>query len=190
MTTRSSSKKAPSLDEIGKKIKDSSSLSSEAKSIFQVLLDFMKTMINARDSKVSELENLLEAEKNDNNAKLSAMESELTQYKSENKNLASQLTKMTHSHDELEAYGRRESLIFSGDKIKPFESNKNCVHIAKSMIQNTLKMNLDPLISTAHRMGKPPAPDSNRPDKRAIIVKFIRRDDKFNILKTARAEST
>ena len=35
-------------------------------------------------------------------------------------------------------------------------------------------------------MGKPPAPDSNAPDKRSIIVKFIRRDDKFLVIKTAR----
>ena len=147
-------------------------------------------MIDARDSKVTELENQLETEKNENNAKLSAVEAELTQYKADNKDLASQLKKITHSHDELEAYGRRESLVFSGDQIKTYEPNENCVQLAKSLIQNTLKMNLDPMISTAHRMGKPPARDSNRPDKRAIIVKFIRRDDKFQILKTARDKST
>ena len=46
------------------------------------------------------------------------------------------------------------------------------------------------MISTAHRMGKPPAPDSSSLDKRPIIVKFVRRDDKFLIMKRARNQST
>ena len=147
-------------------------------------------MINNRDSKVTELEKLLESEKNEHSLKLSNMEAELAQCKSENKDLTSQITKITQAHDELEAYGHRESLVFSGDKIKPHEPNEDCILIAKSIIQNTLKLNMDPLISTAHRMGKPPARDSSSPDKRAIIVKFIKRDDKYQILKTARDKST
>ena len=39
-------------------------------------------------------------------------------------------------------------------------------------------------------MGKPPAPDSNSPDKRAIIVKFCRRDDKYLVMKTDTNKST
>ena len=39
-------------------------------------------------------------------------------------------------------------------------------------------------------MGKPPAPTSTSPDKRSIIVKFCRRDDKFAIMRKARDKST
>ena len=41
-------------------------------------------------------------------------------------------------------------------------------------------------ISTAHRIGKPPAPDSAAADKRALIVKFCRRDDKFLVHRVAK----
>ena len=118
------------------------------------------------------------------------MQAELQSYKTANNELSSQLTKITNAHDDLEAYGRRESLVFSGNKIKAYQPDENCVTIAKNMIRNELKVNIDPIISTAHRMGKPPALDSNMPDKRAIIVKFVRRDDKYQILKTARNKST
>ena len=176
MPTRSTAAKL-SLEEVVKKI-DSATLTTESKTVLKFVIEAMKTMFNERDVKVAELVNKLEAEKIDKETKLIALQNELHIYKTENKDLTSKLTKMTHAHDELEAYGRRESLVFSGDKIKPYEANENCVSIAKNMIQSMLKMPMDPMISTAHRMGKPPAPNSNLPDKRSIIVKFIRRDDK------------
>ena len=39
-------------------------------------------------------------------------------------------------------------------------------------------------------MGRPPAADSNKPDKRSIIAKFVIRDDKFRIMNTARNNAT
>ena len=179
----------PSLEDLTKKI-DSASINTESKTILKFMIEATRTMFNDRDAKVTELVEKLEAEKLDKETKIAALNSELQIQLTANKNLSSQLTKMTDAHDNLEAYGRRESLVFSGDKIKPFEPNEDCVSIAKNMIQSMLKMPIDPLISTAHRMGKPPAPNSNLPDKRSIIVKFIKRDDKFQILKTARNNST
>ena len=177
------------FDDVIHKI-DHSGLTTETKNVFKIMMDFMRTLTNERNSNVTELENKLEAEKIDKETKLADLNSELHKTKTENENLRAQINKMANKHDELEAYGRRESLIFSGTQIKPFESNENCVLIAKNLIQNVLKVPVDPLISTAHRMGKPPAPGSSAPDKRAIIVKFVCRDDKFLILKTARNQST
>ena len=187
---KASDKKPSCFEEVLKTINESESLTSETKCIFKVLIDFMKTLVNDRDNKVNDLENKLEQEKLENETKISNLETELDQFKKANKDLETQICKMKDSHDELEANGRRESLIFSGNKIKPYEINENCVLIAKNLIKNDLKMQIDPLISTAHRMGRPPAPDSSAPDKRPIIVKFCRRDDAFLVMKTASNKNT
>ena len=92
--------------------------------------------------------------------------------------------------DDQDAYLRRESLIFSGSKVKPVSPNENCVTIARDLVRNVLKVPIEPIISTAHRVGKPPAPDSSHPDNRAIIVRFCQRDHKFAILQTARSKNT
>ena len=186
---RVTDKRPNSLDDVLKQI-NSASLTSEVKSIFTVLVNFMKTIVEDRDTRVSELEDKLGQERIDNETKLNSLNEELRQCKSENTKLISQVSKMNDAHDELEAYGRRESLIFSGDKVKQYEPNENCVNIAKDLINNVLKISVDPLISIAHKMGKPPAPESNSPDKRPIIVKFVRRDNKFLIMSKARNKST
>ena len=105
-----------------------------------------------------------------------------------NTELGLKIKKMENLHDELASYGRRESLIFSGDKVKAYVKDENCANIARDLIRDNLKLQMDPLISTAHRVGQPPA--QGLPDKRGIIVKFIRRDDKFTILKQARGKHT
>ena len=183
-------KKHSSFEDVLKTINDSDALTSETKCMFKVLIDFMKTLVNDKDNKVNDLENKLEQEKLDKETKISGMETELDHFKKVNKDLESQICKMKDTHDELEAYGRRESLIFSGEKIKPYETDEDCVLIAKNIIKNDLKIQMDPLISTAHRMGRPPAPDSSAADKRPIIVKFCRRDDKFLVMKTASNKTT
>ena len=187
---RATEKKPVSLEDVLSCINSSTTLTPEVKTIFKIMADFMKTVVRERDSKVNDLEVRLEHEKSENESKRLAMETELQRVKSLNKDLSSQITKMADAHDELEAYGRRESLIFSGDKIKPYEPNENCVTLAKDIINNVLKLPVDPIISTAHRMGKPPAPNSTALDKRSIIVKFVRRDDKFAVMKAARNKST
>ena len=190
INTRSSLKNPSSFDAIEEKIKSSKNLSNESKSLLNFLIEAMKMMLNERDNKVCELEGKLEAEILDKESKINALNDEIQNYKSVNNDLASKLTKMTNAHDDLEAYGRRESLVFSGEKIKVYQPDENCVDIARNIINNELKMTIDPLISTAHRMGRPPAPGSALPDKRSIIVKFIKRDDKFQVLKKATNKST
>ena len=187
-TTRSSNKNS-SFDTIDEKIK-SAKLSPESKSLLNLLIEAMKTMLNERDNKVSELEDKLDAEILDKESKITALNTEIENYKSVNTDLASQLTKMVNAHDELEAYGRLDSLVFSGEKIKVYQPDEDCVSIAKNIINSELKLAIDPIISTAHRMGRPPAPDSTIPDKRSIIVKFVKRDDKFQVLKKATNKST
>ena len=187
--TRSELKKQIVFKDVVKQI-DNATLTTETRNIFKILLEFMNNLVSEREDKVSLLEIKIEQERSENDAKVAAIETKFEKSNAENIELRSQITKLKNTHDELEAYGRRESLIFSGEKIKPFESGENCVTLAKDIIKNELKLSVDPIISTAHRMGRPPAPTSNAPDKRSIIVKFVRRDDKFLILKTARNKTT
>ena len=111
--------------------------------------------------------------------------SEITILKTELKNLQAKLEKMEQKLDDEDAYERRDTLILSGDKIPSTTTGENCGAILRETLRNHLRINLnDSSISTAHRMGKKPV--SQGPDKRPIIVKLCRRDDKAQILAAAR----
>ena len=92
------------------------------------------------------------------------------------------LGKIRDTADEQDAYTRRDSLIFSGETVPEGE---DCVKIVRKIVREDLKLNIDPLISTAHRLGKPPA-SNNTPDKRDIIARFCQRDTKFRVHEAAR----
>ena len=192
--TRNSTSSSPhTFEDVVQKINQSTTLSAESKQIFKMITELFKSGIHLRDSKVAELEQRVELDKAKSdaqieslNGKISDLNDELAISKHKNIELGKQLMKAENRHDELEAYGRRESLIFSGDKVPPVQPNENCVRIARDMIRGTLELSEDPPISTAHRVGKPPAPDSTATDRRAIIVKFCKRDDKFLVQKTAK----
>ena len=164
-------------------------MTTESKSIFTIMVDFMKSIIADRDGKISELESKLEVEKVRNEEMFTDIERKLNLSNAKNDDLCKQIAKLNDAHDELEAYGRRDSLIFSGEKIQQYQPGEDCVAISKNIIKS-LKISCDPIISTAHRMGMPPAAGSNAPDKRAIIVKFCQRDDKFRVMKQATNKST
>ena len=202
--------KKMTFEEVELKI-NNSSLSSESKAIYKIMMDMFKSISIDKDSMITQLKQLVEDNRSKMDAKISSwelsmdkmrkeltdekslVEIELDKFKKElsaeklmNKKLSSQLITSQNAHDELEAYGRRESLVFSGDVVKPAQSNEDCCLIARDIIKNNLKIQKDPLISTAHRIGKPPATNSSAPDKRGIIVKFVQRDDKFRIMKAAK----
>ena len=179
------------------KMIDSTKLSVETKNIFKVLVELLKSVTNERDTKLSEIKCQMEENMRQSETLLAAkdqqidkLSADLEMATSKNKSLALELKNMSNIHDELESYGRRESLIFSGDKVKAFDKDENCATIARDIIRDTMKLRIDPLISTAHRIGQPPAQGSSLPDKRGIIVKFVRRDDKFHVLKHARGKQT
>ena len=118
INTRSTPKSPSSFVTIEEKIRSSKNLTLESKSLLNLLIEAMKTMLNERDNKVSELEDKLDAEILDKESKINALNTEIENYKSVNTDLASKLTKMVNAHDELEAYGRLDSLVFSGEKLK------------------------------------------------------------------------
>ena len=93
--------------------------------------------------------------------------------------------KLEERLEDADAYERRDTLIFSGDAIPEAKTGENCSAIIKEIVKTKLHINMgDSDISTAHRMGK--RMNNQRPDKRSIIIKLRRRDQKAGILHACR----
>ena len=57
--------------------------------------------------------------------------------------------------DDLEQYGRRESLRFNGFQTKQNESSENCAKMVKQYIRNILKVEVDDNhFNCIHRIGQ------------------------------------
>ena len=185
---------ASSYTDVGKKL-DSSSLSSETKQIFRLVIELFKSVTSTRDTKVAELDQKFAMYQSKSDEKIKDLQQQTDNLKqdvetaaTENKNLRDEVRLLRNSQDEQDAYVRRESLIFSGSKVKPSGNDEDCSKVARELIRNVLQLQIEPPISTAHRMGKPPVPGAAIPDKRDIVVRFCSRDDKFKILKAARTK--
>ena len=87
--------------------------------------------------------------------------------------------------DEQEAYERKDTIILSGKNIPPSSPNENCPTLVSSLLRDKLNLVMPASeISVCHRLGA--VSNSQRPDRRSIIVKFCRRDAKMNVLRSAR----
>ena len=71
--------------------------------------------------------------------------------------------------DDLEQYGRRESLRFNGFQTKQNESSEDCAKIVKQYIRNTLKV--EDNFNRIHRIGQKYKRDDGR-ECQQVIVKF------------------
>ena len=99
--------------------------------------------------------------------------------------LQNRILKLEERLEDQEAYERRDTLIFSGDKIPTSNQNENCANLVCKLLQENLNLILSPsAISISHRLGGKPV--SQKPDRRKIIVKLCRREDKMNILRSAK----
>ena len=99
--------------------------------------------------------------------------------------LTKRVSKLEERIEEGDSYERRDTLLFSGNKIPPSNSSENTTGIICDLIREKLKINLAPEeISISHRIGNRSA--SQRADHRPLIAKFCRRDVKVNVLAAAR----
>lgn len=99
--------------------------------------------------------------------------------------LKKRIIKLEDNIDEQEAYERRDTLIFSGDKLPTVAPHENCQNIVSKLLEENLNVKISASdISVSHRLGA--KPKTQKPDKRKIIVKFCRRENKMNILRSAR----
>ena len=86
---------------------------------------------------------------------------------------------------DLENYGRRNILVISGSSLTPVSSGENCIDLAVDLVKQRLDVqdfSRDD-VDVAHRLGKPKA---YGPDKRNIIMKLTRRENKHKILQACR----
>ena len=74
--------------------------------------------------------------------------------------------------DDLEQYGRRESLRFNGFPTKQIESSENCTKMVKQYIRNTLKIEVDDNdFNRIHRIGQNYRRDDGK-ECQQVVVKF------------------
>ena len=92
---------------------------------------------------------------------------------------------LKEKQEDLENYGRRNTLVISGSSLTPVSSGENCIDLAVDLVKQRLDVqdfSRDD-VDVAHRLGKPKA---DGPDKRNIIVKLTRRENKHKILQACR----
>ena len=100
--------------------------------------------------------------------------------------LEDRITTLIEAKDDLENYGRRNTIVISGSAIDSAVQGENCIQIASDLITNHLNVPiLTNDIDVAHRLGKP---RENSPDKRPIIVKIVRRANKHLLLQASRVK--
>ena len=94
-------------------------------------------------------------------------------------NLEKKLSTLESHVDELEQYGRRECLIFSGNKVLPQEtSGENTTDIICNVVKEKLKVIIKPSdISVSHRLGK-----TKETKDRPIIIKLVNRSLKYDLV--------
>ena len=86
--------------------------------------------------------------------------------------------------DDLENYGRRNTLIISGKNVPRTATDENSIDVAVDCIQRNLGVDISRNdIDIAHRLGKPQAASE---DRRSIIVKLVRRENKHKIYAACR----
>lgn len=87
--------------------------------------------------------------------------------------------------DELEAGERNDSVIISGSALPPVTSNENTIQTVQHTMKNRMNYEIsDDKITSAYRIGRKPI--SQGPDRRNILVKFIHRDIKIDVIRTCK----
>ena len=156
------------------------SLSPEGKNIFSAikaemekLRDDFANQMRLKDEEVTTLKEEV--------CSLRSTVQEVTTLKEEVSYLRGRVEALTEKIDDGDAYERRDTLLISGDGLPPVAEGEDTSAIARDLIKEKLKINLQTNdISTSHRLGRKPA--SQGPDKRKIVLKLCRRDLKKDIL--------
>lgn len=101
----------------------------------------------------------------------------------ENKNLNKKIAGLENRVEELEQYSRANAVEIHG---VPFQSNEDVLSVVKE-VGKALDMSItDTMIDACHRLGRKPGPNNSSP---GIIVKFVRRLDKEELLRKRRVKS-
>ena len=151
---------ASNSDNVGIEL-DLTGLSKENKKLAQIIVDAVASHMREQFSKEREV------------------------YEARISNMEKEIQVLRDRHDDLENYGRRNTIVISGPSLPNATTNENCIDTATQIILEKLELpnfaRTD--IDVAHRLGKP---RPGTPDKRSIIVKLCRRENKQIIFQACR----
>ena len=170
--------KMDNFEEFGSLLNDLQPTSKDGKSLKTALVsflqDFPKQIVNMFTVMKAEFIH----ECRERNEKLLELQNEV-------KYLNNKVTQLEDKIDDQEAYERRDTLIISGKKLPETVPNENCPELVRKILADNLGLTMSATeISVSHRLGS--ASNSQRPDRRKIIVKFCRRDMKIDVVSAAR----
>lgn len=120
-------------------------------------------------------------------ARLSA---ERRRHDREVESLKLQIQDLVEQRDDLENYGRRSTIVISGPSITPARTHEDCFETSIELIASKVGIPISRNdIDICHRLPVAKSDDPSRPtdpSKKPIIVKFVRRETKQQVLKASR----
>lgn len=117
--------------------------------------------------------------------KLSVKDARIDKLEQEVSYLRKYILSLEEKIDDSEAYERRDTVILSGSSVPVASDSENCSDLICDLVRDKVRVNLKSSdISVAHRLGRKPTTQAQ--DRRSLIVKFCRRDLKYDLLKAAR----
>ena len=100
--------------------------------------------------------------------------------------LKRQIQALTEDKDDLEQYGRRNTIVISGVAVPAPETHEDCYDLSQKLISDNTGVSLTRAdIDVCHRL-KSPKQKPGCPERRSIIVKFVRRETKHIILQACK----
>ena len=118
--------------------------------------------------------------------RLAVKDSIITTMKEEIATLRKKVLDLEEKIDDNEAYERRDTVIFSGTDIPTVQEAEDTVKVITTLVKDKIGvvMKKDD-ISVAHRLG--PKRNTQRLDKRSVVVKLCGRDTKLDLMKACKA---
>ena len=118
-------------------------------------------------------------------ARLAAKDKLMDQMSTEIVNLKKKVQSLDDKLEDAETYERRDTVVFSGSELPSVTESEDCTKIVIDLLKDKVNYFLRPTeISVAHRLGQ--KTETQKPDKRNIIVKLCRREIKNDIMKACR----
>ena len=118
------------------------------------------------------------------------LEAERKRHELELEGLRQEIQELSDEKDDMENYGRRNTIVISGPSITPAVTHEDTYATVMDIVNSKLEFQLSRQdIDVCHRLPAPKGSDPNRqadPTKKPIIVKFVRREVKHQILRASR----
>ena len=114
--------------------------------------------------------------------KLTAKDEMIDTLRAELGSLRRKVIDLENKVEDTEAYERRDTIVVSGSDLPLVTEGEDSSEIFTDLVKNKIGVTIVKTnISVAHRLG--PKPTTQTPDKRNLIVKFCRREDKHDVMK-------